>query len=292
MTQANAAAVPVEITDPVNARILAVSEDRLPGFQPDPFGEIARLSGVELETVLERIRAMLSAGVIRRVRQTMLATNLAPGALVAWRVPQARLDDAFEYMFREDPFSRPRRAPLHRSGDSGLRLPPVDHPQGAAGLLHAEARRLPARPGGRGGLSPDARPPALHPGRGPRAAARPGAGRAQRRARRGARHQRGGTVGAGVAGARPAQARAGGARGLGEPVECARRGGRRPAGRVPADGTGVERARRGGPVLHLPGAREALRRRTPGDALQRALPLAGAPRPRDRSRQRGGAATS
>jgi hypothetical protein len=105
MTQANAAAVPVEITDPVNARILAVSEDRLPGFQPDPFGEIARLSGVELETVLERIRAMLSAGVIRRVRQTMLATNLAPGALVAWKVPQARLDSAFEYMFREDPFS-------------------------------------------------------------------------------------------------------------------------------------------------------------------------------------------
>jgi hypothetical protein len=105
MTQANAAAVPVEITDPVNARILAVSEDRLPGFQPDPFGEIARLSGVALDTVLERIRAMLSAGVIRRVRQTMLATNLAPGSLVAWKVPQARLDDAFEYMFRKDPFS-------------------------------------------------------------------------------------------------------------------------------------------------------------------------------------------
>jgi DNA-binding Lrp family transcriptional regulator len=97
--------VPVETTDPVNARILAVSEDRVQGFQDEPFGEIARLSGVGVETVLERIRAMLASGTIRRVRQTLMATNLAPGALVAWEVPPERLDAAFEYMFREDPFS-------------------------------------------------------------------------------------------------------------------------------------------------------------------------------------------
>jgi DNA-binding Lrp family transcriptional regulator len=97
--------VPVETTDPVNARILAVSEDRVQGFQDEPFQEIARLAEVELETVLERIRAMLASGTIRRVRQTLMATNLAPGALVAWQVPPERLDDAFEYMFREDPFS-------------------------------------------------------------------------------------------------------------------------------------------------------------------------------------------
>ena len=97
--------VPVETTDPVNARILAVSEDRVQGFQDEPFREIARLSGVEPETVLERIRAMLASGTIRRVRQTLMATNLAPGALVAWEVPPERLDAAFEYMFREDPFS-------------------------------------------------------------------------------------------------------------------------------------------------------------------------------------------
>jgi hypothetical protein len=48
---------------------------------------------------------MLDAGVVRRIRQTLMATNLAPGALVAWRVPADRLDSAFEYMFREDPFS-------------------------------------------------------------------------------------------------------------------------------------------------------------------------------------------
>ncbi|MGL1409565.1 hypothetical protein ACSTIX_23790, partial [Vibrio parahaemolyticus] len=38
-------------------------------------------------------------------RQTLLATNLAQGALAAWQVPVERLDAAFDYMFHEDPFS-------------------------------------------------------------------------------------------------------------------------------------------------------------------------------------------
>ena len=94
-----------EITDPVNARILAVSEDRIAGFHEDPFAEIARLSGLPLEIVLERLRAMLEGGVVRRIRQTLMATNLAPGALVAWQVPTERLDAAFEFIVAEDPFS-------------------------------------------------------------------------------------------------------------------------------------------------------------------------------------------
>src|SRR4051812_9417755 len=97
--------VPVEFADPVNAKILAVSEDRIQGFQRDPLGEISRQSGVELSVVMERIQAMLRAGTIRRVRQTLLATNLAQGALVAWQVPQERLDSAFNFMFEQDPFS-------------------------------------------------------------------------------------------------------------------------------------------------------------------------------------------
>jgi DNA-binding Lrp family transcriptional regulator len=103
--QPSSATIPVDTADPVNAAILAVSEDRLQGFQEEPFREIARQSGVELDTVLERIRAMLASGTIRRVRQTLMATNLAPGALVAWEVPQDRLEAAFETMFRDDPFS-------------------------------------------------------------------------------------------------------------------------------------------------------------------------------------------
>src|SRR5207253_4308143 len=54
---------------------------------------------------IERLRAMLSAGVIRRIRQTLMATNLAPGALVAWCVPAEKIDSAFNYMATEDPFS-------------------------------------------------------------------------------------------------------------------------------------------------------------------------------------------
>ena len=97
--------IPTEITDPTNARILAVSEDRIAGFLADPFAEIARLAELPVETVHERIRAMLEAHTIRRVRQTLMATNLAPGALIAWKVPQGKLDAAFEYMSKEDPFS-------------------------------------------------------------------------------------------------------------------------------------------------------------------------------------------
>jgi DNA-binding Lrp family transcriptional regulator len=97
--------VPVNLTDPVNAKILAVSEDKLQGFQPDPIGEIARQSGVDADTVIERIRAMLRAGTIRRVRQTLMATSLARGALVAWQVPEEKLSAAFDWMFQRDPFS-------------------------------------------------------------------------------------------------------------------------------------------------------------------------------------------
>jgi len=96
---------PTTFSDPINAKILAVSEDRLQGFQRDPLGEISKQSGVDIDTVIERIRAMLQAGTIRRVRQTLLATNLAKGALVAWQVPQDKLEAAFNYMFQSDPFS-------------------------------------------------------------------------------------------------------------------------------------------------------------------------------------------
>jgi DNA-binding Lrp family transcriptional regulator len=96
---------PVAHTDSINAKILAVSEDQIQGFVREPFGLIAEQAGLSVETVLERIRAMLRAGTIRRVRQTLMATNLAEGALVAWQFPPDKLEAAFEFMFKEDPFS-------------------------------------------------------------------------------------------------------------------------------------------------------------------------------------------
>ncbi len=97
--------LPVEHNDPVNARILAISEDKIAGFVREPFAEIANRAGLPVETVLERIIAMLRAGTVRRVRQTLLATNLADGALVAWKVPPEKIDAAFDYMSQQDPFS-------------------------------------------------------------------------------------------------------------------------------------------------------------------------------------------
>jgi len=48
---------------------------------------------------------MLAAGTIRRIRQTLMATNLAPGALVAWRISADKLDAGFDFLFKRDPFS-------------------------------------------------------------------------------------------------------------------------------------------------------------------------------------------
>lgn len=97
--------VPTNLEDPINAQILTISEDRISGFQTDPFTEIARQSKLPVSVVIERIEAMLRAGVIRRVRQTLLATNLAEGALIAWKIGPETMNEAFDWMFKNDPFT-------------------------------------------------------------------------------------------------------------------------------------------------------------------------------------------
>jgi len=135
---------PVGVDDPVNAAILKISEDRIAGFQRDPLGAIAAASGVDVETVIARIGAMLRAGTIRRVRQTLLATNLAHGALVAWQIAPERLDDAFDLMFREDPFSGHvviRTADPATPGSSYRLWTTLKVPQGYSLEKHAEFLR-------------------------------------------------------------------------------------------------------------------------------------------------------
>lgn len=136
--------IPTHVEDPTNAAILAISEDRLAGFQADPFGAIAELSGIPAATVMERIAGMLQAGTIRRVRQTLMATNLAAGALVAWQIAPERLDAAFDYLFQRDPFSGHvviRTADAATPGSSYRLWTTLKAPQGFSIEKHAEFLR-------------------------------------------------------------------------------------------------------------------------------------------------------
>jgi DNA-binding Lrp family transcriptional regulator len=105
---------------------------------------LQRKSGVDLETVLTRIRAMLEAGVIRRVRQTLLATKLAHGALCAWKVDNDKLDATFDFMFKEDPFSGhvvTRSTDREISGSDYKLWTTLKVPQGESLEEHAEVLR-------------------------------------------------------------------------------------------------------------------------------------------------------
>ncbi len=144
MSVESLSSVPVDHDDPVNHQILAISEDLVEGFQRFPFQYIAEKSGVPLETVLERIRAMLQAGVIRRVRQTLLATKLAHGALCAWKVDADKLDATFDFLFREDPFSGhvvTRSTDREISGSDYKLWTTLKVPQGESLEEHAEVLR-------------------------------------------------------------------------------------------------------------------------------------------------------
>jgi DNA-binding Lrp family transcriptional regulator len=98
-------AIPTSPQESVNRAILEIAEDQIKGFSPNPMAEIAKRAGLPVDVVIDRIQAMLRSGVVRRVRQTLLATNLAQGALVAWKIGFDKLDHAFEYIANEDPFS-------------------------------------------------------------------------------------------------------------------------------------------------------------------------------------------
>ncbi len=93
-------------TDDVrNRQLLAVAEDQLTGFYPHPFDELAARCHMSAQEVLSRIGELLRAGIIRSIRQTLLNTQLTPGCLTAWQLPENRLQTAFEWLIQHDPFS-------------------------------------------------------------------------------------------------------------------------------------------------------------------------------------------
>ena len=96
---------PASAADPLNHRILCVAEDAVTGFHRHPFRCIADRTGIDEAEVISRLKGMLQAGTIRRVRQTLLSTSLAEGALIAWRVPEARLESAYAWLSAHDPFT-------------------------------------------------------------------------------------------------------------------------------------------------------------------------------------------
>lgn len=100
-----APAYPADSSDPSNRQLLAVAEDRITGFHCRPFLAIANACCLPEEEVIGRLKAMLSAGTIRRVRQTLLSTSLAAGALVAWKLPESRLAAAYAWLRDNDPFT-------------------------------------------------------------------------------------------------------------------------------------------------------------------------------------------
>ncbi len=131
------------LDDPTNVAILRIAEDQLQGFQREPFAVIAERSGVPEAEVIHRLRELLVSGVVRRIRQTLVTTNLAAGALVAWQLPAGEEDAVFDRLRDEDPFTGHlvlRRAEPGSPGEeyqlwTTVKVPPGHSLEAHVGLL-------------------------------------------------------------------------------------------------------------------------------------------------------------
>ena len=96
---------PTDLSDPINARILSVSEDRIAGFTRDPVAEISQQTGIDPQTVIGRVQAMMRGGDYSPCPPDAAGDESVRGALVAWLVSPERLQEAFDWMVTNDPFS-------------------------------------------------------------------------------------------------------------------------------------------------------------------------------------------
>ena len=133
---------------PGQRRDPAVSEDRLAGLQRGSVRRDRRAQRRRAERVIERVVAMLRAGTIRRVRQTLMSTNLARGALVAWQVPPI-VSIALRLHVQGRSVLGSRGDPFHRPGDAGRAPTVCGRRSKCPGILAAKARRSRGRSGRR-----------------------------------------------------------------------------------------------------------------------------------------------
>lgn len=80
--------------DPLDVRLLQELENGLP-LVPEPFEEIGKRLGLSGSDVLERIRNLRGAGIVRkfRARINQRLVGISANALVAWKPPDSMTSD-------------------------------------------------------------------------------------------------------------------------------------------------------------------------------------------------------
>ena len=84
--------------DAIDQKLLAEAEKGLP-LTPQPFHTIAEQIGITSQEVLARLQRLQENGVIRRFGLSLKPKDVGynANALVAWKVPQNRIEEVGEY---------------------------------------------------------------------------------------------------------------------------------------------------------------------------------------------------
>ncbi|MGC9323891.1 MAG: Lrp/AsnC family transcriptional regulator [Desulfomonilia bacterium] len=91
----------MEFPDEIDILLLSHLQGDLPGT-PRPYHSLARELGISAEELLERIRTLMTHGIIREVKAVLghRKAGFTSGAMVAWTVPQDSLDEIGERIAR------------------------------------------------------------------------------------------------------------------------------------------------------------------------------------------------
>lgn len=100
--------------DKLNRRLVLATQEGLPIVR-EPYHALARELGVSAEAVMDRLRAMLAAGVIRRIGAVPNHYRLGfvANGMTVWEVPEDRIDAAGQLVGGLDYVSHCYRRPPH-----------------------------------------------------------------------------------------------------------------------------------------------------------------------------------